>query len=143
MTDEFKNCDLCLCPLEVRVGERTMAFTAHTAVFCADLTRNHIAILRSQAKQHAVEYELVKRQLVDALRMLDRARDQLSELRGDRCPNCGAGPLHASESDDLGRCAKCAADADVKERVDAAEVAFARRALAEADAIPPVSWEEK
>ncbi len=30
----------------------------------------------------------------------------------ERCPNCGIGPLHASESDDLGRCAPCAGKVD-------------------------------
>jgi hypothetical protein len=29
----------------------------------------------------------------------------------DYCPECGTGPLHASESDDLGRCAICAGKA--------------------------------
>lgn len=135
MTDEFKNCELCLSPLEVVIDGKRLVFIAHTPEFCAAGTRDHIAQLRLMIKRGTLDHEVVKRQCVALARELDRARDLLAESRGDRCPNCGIGPLHASESDDLGRCAKCAAASEVKDRVDAAEIAIARRALAEAEVL--------
>ena len=48
---------------------------------------------------------------LDAL-LVDLANNAAQATHAEDCTGCGAGPLHASESDDEGRCATCAQHVD-------------------------------